>query len=126
MKDSIIEDQEEFMLRGKQTVAHFNQEQKDCYEDMIYEEYGEFVTSNFKEPVENQIKECVDIIVVCLGWLFSVGVNPFEAWKLVFENNLAKVTGKIIKDNTGKIMKSPESIVRKEQMMKNIKKLMDD
>lgn len=122
-KDIMVSDQEEFMLRGKQTVATYNEDQIEMYEDSIHEEYDEFVLACLNEPLENQVKECVDLIVVCIGFLFSLGIDPLKAWKLVWQNNIAKVTGEVEKDSNGKIKKSPESIARKAKMMEDIRGL---
>lgn len=130
----IFTDQEQFMLAGGQTVGELNPEQMTLYRDLIKEEVIEYMNASrrdtngeFAEPLENQCKELVDILIVVIGGLFSMGVKPNEAWDLVWQNNMAKVAdkGNLVKDKNGKIMKSPESIARKAEMMDGIRALIN-
>lgn len=122
---SIIEDQEQFMLRGGQTVATYNEKQYNLYGNLIDEETTEFKDAFYgDDPLENQVKECIDVIVVCIGFLFSLGISPLKAWSLVWHNNIAKVCDEVKYDKNGKIMKSKESKQRKDKMMEDIRGLL--
>ena len=68
----------------------------------------------------------LDVIVVCIGFLFSIALNPHKVWRRVWHNNMSKIIGKVKKDEMGKIQKSPESKARKVQMMDDIKSMLDD
>lgn len=125
MCNDVFNDQEQFMRAGKQTVGRVNATQSMLYVSLIKEEFNEFI-----EAVENEnggftkadfVKEAIDLVVVTLGFLVSQGVNGLKIWNLVLQNNLAKVYESTIKDDSGKIMKSPESEARKVAMMEKIK-----
>jgi len=131
---SMIEDQKDFMTKGGQTVSKFNFEQIGLYAGLIEEEFNEFVEARSlhdtcrtinDEPalLAHAVKENIDVIVTCLGWLLSTGIEPIEAWNLVAENNLAKVAERVTYDENGKIQKSPESKARKVEMMKSLNQL---
>lgn len=135
-KCSIWDDQAKFMLAGNQGVCEFLPSQVMLYQDLIVEEAGEFgdvlkqinqcsTSSEENELVPDAIKEAIDLIVVVAGWLISNGIDPQAAWDIVHANNMAKVAEKVEKDENGKIKKSPESIKRKEQMMADLRALID-
>ena len=119
---SIFEDQRRFMLAGQQEVT-YNPDQIKLYEKLIDEEYWEFRDALRTEPLENQLKECTDLLVVLSGWLISQGINAQSLWDIVHANNMAKVSEPPKKDANGKILKSPKSIERKEIMMREIRNL---
>jgi len=118
---SIFTDQKEFMVAGSQEVSAFDDQQSQLYVELIEEEFNEFAEAVALEPKECQVKECVDIMVVAVGWLLSQGIDPQKAWDLIHQNNMAKVNAVVVKDAKGKIIKSPESIARKNLMMTDIK-----
>ena len=119
----IFHDQAEFMKAGDQTIGEFNASQKLLYQRLIREEYKEFFIAVEYEPLENQIKEANDMLVVITGWLHSVMPKAHKSWKLVNENNMLKVENPPVKDEHGKIMKSEEAIKSKSTMMKLLKEL---
>ena len=121
----VFDDQLDFMKAGDQTIETHNKAQKFLYENLIDEEYGEFYLAVENEPLANQIKEACDIIVVTVGWLYSVGIRPWFVWRLVHNNNMMKVKHPPIKDKQGKIIKSPEAIAGKASMMKKIQEEID-
>lgn len=123
--DNLIKDQQEFMAEGQQEIYTHSPEQSELYKNLVKEEFTEFIDSiEDKEPRENQIKECLDLIVVCLGWLLSQGINVFVAWSLVHKNNMLKVIN-VKKDDEGKIIKSPEAIENKKQLMPRLRGLIN-
>ena len=129
---SIFEDKKEFMLKGDCSLDTYDDEQSELYEDLINEEYTEFRDASVDYHAINStklqaeaVKECVDLIYVCSGWLFSQGIDPQKAWDIVHNNNMAKVNDKVVKNDQGKIQKSPESIARKKQMMIDLMALVE-
>ena len=113
-------DQKNFMEAGDQTTDEYDIKQKYLYESLIIEEYEEFNNAVDTEPLANQIKEACDMIVVLIGWLYSVGVKPWYMWELVHKNNMLKVANPPVKNADGKITKSPEAIKGKIIMMHDI------
>ena len=89
----------------------------------LLEEQGSLALEASYEEI---IKEACDVIVVTLGLLLSMGIDVNKAWELVHKNNMSKVSNQdtIVKDENGKIMKSPESKARKAKMMEDIKELL--
>ena len=121
---TMSEQQRRFMQAGNQTTNVYNIEQIYLYKSLISEEVNEFNTAFNSEGNSEILKEATDVLVVTLGLIWSMGVNPQDVWNLVHANNMAKVSDNVVKDETGKIMKSPESKARKEKMMENIKCLL--
>ena len=102
-------DQEKFMKACDQTTGGaINEEQYALYRKLIAEEVGEL-----HEAVENndrveQLDALIDILVVTIGALHSMGADAEGAWKEVIRSNLAKIdaaTGKVIKRADGKVLK---------------------
>lgn len=119
-------DQIDFMISGNQNITEFNKEQCDLYINLIDEETDEFFGAIIDHPYSVEaIKEAVDILVVTIGYLVSRGVNPQLAWNIVHENNMFKVSQEVVKDENGKIQKSPESIEKKKEMMEKLRGLLD-
>jgi len=124
MSSNIIQDQLDFMKTGHQHTTGYHMDQEDLYTRLIIEEHGEWLLATLFETEQNQIKELVDILVVVLGKIISLGVDPQKAWDLVYANNMLKVTGKVVKDDNGKIIKSPEAIAAKAKMMRELEDLL--
>lgn len=117
-------DQAEFMKGGDQTVGEMNAEQATLYEELIVEEYTEFMESLNGDSLADCVKEANDMLVVIIGWLHSVGITSENSWKAVHINNMLKVANPPIKDPvTKKILKSPEAIAGKIEMMKILKEM---
>ncbi|MEE2956114.1 MAG: nucleoside triphosphate pyrophosphohydrolase family protein [Pseudomonadota bacterium] len=102
-------DQEKFMKACDQTTgSKLNPEQYTLYRKLIAEEVGEL-----NEAVENndrveQLDALIDILVVTIGAIHSMGADAQGAWKEVLKTNLAKInpeTGKVIKREDGKVLK---------------------
>jgi predicted HAD superfamily Cof-like phosphohydrolase len=101
-------DQEKFMKACDQTVDEFNQDQFNLYLRLIEEESKELaVAINDNDPVET-VDALIDIIVVTIGALHSLGADAEGAWKEVMSTNFAKIdkeTGKVRKREDGKVLK---------------------
>lgn len=99
-----FKDQKEFMEAAEQSTSGENVEQMNLYVELIREEFGEFMATDGVTP--DDIKEAIDIIVVTIGYLYSIGVDAEEAWRRVHASNMSKlVDGKLIKREDGKVLK---------------------
>ena len=101
-------DQEKFMKACDQSVGEFNVEQFNLYTKLIEEEFKELgVAINDADKVET-LDALIDIVVVTIGALHSMGADVEGAWKEVMSTNFAKIdheTGKVRKREDGKVLK---------------------
>ena len=101
-------DQEKFMRACDQTVGEFNQYQFNMYLGLIEEEAKELsVAINNHDKVET-LDALIDILVVTVGTIHSMGVDAEGAWKEVMQTNFAKIdkdTNKVRKREDGKVLK---------------------
>jgi predicted HAD superfamily Cof-like phosphohydrolase len=101
-------DQEKFMKACDQTVDGFNQDQFKLYVSLIDEEADELkVAINNNDQVET-LDALIDILVVTIGAIHSMGSDAEGAWKEVMMTNFAKIdhdTGKVRKREDGKVLK---------------------
>ena len=103
-----FKDQEKFMRACDQSVDRFNQEQFKLYVNLIKEEYtelGEAINNNDKTETLDAL---IDILVVTIGAIHSMGSDAEGAWKEVMATNFAKIdkeTGKVRKREDGKVLK---------------------
>ena len=98
-------DQAKFMTACDQTVGDFNAEQYKLYVDLIREEVSELEASNTRV---DDLDALLDIIVVAVGAIHSMGADAEGAWKEVMSTNFAKidkVTGRVRKREDGKVLK---------------------
>ena len=98
-------DQEKFMTACGQSTTEENQEQYKMYLDLINEEVEELKAST---TPHDDLDALIDILVVTIGAIYSMGANPEGAWREVISTNLAKidrVTGKVRKREDGKVLK---------------------
>jgi len=101
-------DQEKFMRACDQTVDDKNQDQFDLYHKLIKEEVGELQTAVDNNDRVEQLDALVDILVVTIGAIHSMGADANGAWKEVMRTNFAKIdkdTGKVRKREDGKVLK---------------------
>jgi predicted HAD superfamily Cof-like phosphohydrolase len=109
-------DQEKFMRACDQSVDG-DEKQFDMYLDLIREEYKELLVAQAlddehkrigtADPVET-VDALIDILVVTIGALHSMGADAEGAWKEVMRTNFAKIdkeTGKVRKREDGKVLK---------------------
>lgn len=88
-----------------QTTDHFNIDQFLLYEKLILEEVNELRMSSSQEE---RLDALIDILVVTVGAIHSMGANGEGAWKEVMRTNFAKIdreTGKVRKRDDGKVLK---------------------
>lgn len=105
---NVFRDQEKFMRSGDQTVTEFNTDQFNMYVKLIGEETEELAQAITEhDPVET-LDALIDIMVVTIGAIHSMGADGEGAWKEVMASNFAKIdkeTGKVRKREDGKILK---------------------
>jgi predicted HAD superfamily Cof-like phosphohydrolase len=98
-------DQEKFMRACEQTVGEFNEAQYQLYCNLISEEFEELVASKTKV---DDLDALIDILVVTIGAIHSLGADAEGAWKEVMSTNFAKIdkqTGRVRKREDGKVLK---------------------
>lgn len=111
-----FKDQEKFMLACGQTVGEINSRQFAMYLKLITEEYFELQESKTQL---DQLDALIDILVVTIGAIHSMGADAEGAWREVMRSNLSKIdpeTGKVNKREDGKVLK-PEGWMPPELMM---------
>jgi len=105
---NVFRDQAKFMNACGQTVGKRNQDQFDLYLKLIQEEVDELQTAVDDNDRVEQLDALIDIMVVTVGAVQSLGVDGEGAWKEVMSTNFAKIdslTGRVRKREDGKVMK---------------------
>lgn len=100
-----FKDQTKFMVACDQTVCEVNAPQFNLYKKLIEEEYIEFQDAKNQEE---QLDALIDILVVTIGAINSMGADGEGAWNEVMKTNFAKIdeeTGKVRKREDGKVLK---------------------
>lgn len=108
MASNPFENQATFMHAADQTVGELNEAQYQLYYTLIKEEVGELMAAHTADDRVEQLDALVDILVVTIGAIHSMGVDAQSAWDEVMRTNLAKIdsaTGKVLKRADGKVMK---------------------
>ena len=101
-------DQEKFMKACDQTVEDYNAQQFSMYVNLIKEEYDELNLAIDNNDQVEVLDALIDILVVTLGAVHSMGADGEGAWKEVMRTNFAKIdkeTGKVRKREDGKVLK---------------------
>jgi predicted HAD superfamily Cof-like phosphohydrolase len=101
-------DQEKFMRACDQTVDTKDESQYNMYLGLVEEEFKELQVAIEKKDEQEQFDALLDIVVVCIGAMHSMGADPEGGWKEVMSTNFAKVdkeTGKVRKREDGKVLK---------------------
>lgn len=104
-----FEDSKHFMKAVGQTTNSWNETQFKLYLNLIDEEHNK----ELKEAVENNDKveildALVDILVVTIGAINSIGADAEGAWNEVMRTNFAKIdpaTGLVRRREDGKVLK---------------------
>lgn len=100
-------DQQYFMQASEQSLE-YHKKQLEMYLNLVEEEFNELdMARSFNDHTE-QLDALVDIIVVAIGAIISMGVDPQRAWNEVIATNIAKIdpkTGKVRKRADGKVLK---------------------
>ncbi len=101
-------DQEKFMRACDQTVKDFNQDQFNMYLKLIEEETRELAVAIDNNNKLETLDALIDILVVTIGTIHSMGADAEGAWKEVMRTNFSKIdseTGKVRKREDGKVLK---------------------
>ena len=102
-------DQKKFMSACDQTTdGTLDEQQYELYRKLIAEEVGELNDAIENNDRIEQLDALIDILVVTIGAMHSMGADSEGAWKEVLKTNLAKIdtkTGKVIKRKDGKVLK---------------------
>jgi predicted HAD superfamily Cof-like phosphohydrolase len=101
-------DQAKFMNACGQTVGNRNPDQFDLYLKLIQEEVEELQTAVDNNDRVEQLDALIDILVVTVGAVQSLGADGEGAWKEVMSTNFAKIdslTGRVRKREDGKVLK---------------------
>ena len=101
-------DQEKFMRACDQSVDQFDEKQYSMYVNLINEEHQELLEATLSEDRVEQLDALIDILVVTIGAIHSMGADAEAAWKEVMKTNFAKIdreTGKVRKREDGKVLK---------------------
>jgi predicted HAD superfamily Cof-like phosphohydrolase len=101
-------DQEKFMRACDQSVERFDERQFEMYKNLIEEEYKELIAAENKSDMLEQLDALIDILVVTIGAIHSMGADGEGAWKEVMKTNFDKIdsdTGKVRKREDGKVLK---------------------
>jgi predicted HAD superfamily Cof-like phosphohydrolase len=105
---NVFRDQEKFMRACDQSVDNENIKQFGMYIGLIKEEYDELtVAINNSDQIET-LDALIDILVVTIGAIHSMGADGEGAWKEVMRTNFEKIdkeTGKVRKREDGKVLK---------------------
>jgi predicted HAD superfamily Cof-like phosphohydrolase len=101
-------DQEKFMKACDQSVEGYNEAQYAMYLNLIAEETQELSVAVQNDDQVEQLDALIDILVVTIGAIHSMGADAEGAWKEVMATNFAKIdkeTGKVRKREDGKVLK---------------------
>ena len=91
-----------------QSVDQFDEKQYSMYVNLINEEHQELLEATLSEDQVEQLDALIDILVVTIGAIHSMGADAEAAWKEVMKTNFAKIdreTGKVRKREDGKVLK---------------------
>ena len=101
-------DSDKFMIACEQTVSGMNDDQFRLYASLITEEYTELQEAIAAGDKVEVLDALVDILVVTLGAINSMGADGEGAWREVMATNFAKIdrrSGKVLRREDGKILK---------------------
>ena len=105
---NMFRDSDKFMTACEQTISGMNDQQFKMYCNLITEEYEELGAAIAAgDPVET-LDALVDILVVTIGAINSMGADGEGAWREVMATNFAKIDrqlGKVRRRDDGKILK---------------------
>lgn len=102
---NVFRNQEKFMRACDQTTGEVNLQQKQLYFKLIEEEFKELKAAGSELE---ELDALIDIMVVTVGAIHSMGADGEGAWREVMRSNLSKIdreTGKVRKREDGKVLK---------------------
>ena len=101
-------DQSRFMRACNQTVGAWNETQFNLSTSLIQEEVDELWVANAAADPKECLDALIDILVVTVGAIHSLGADGAGAWNEVMRTNFAKIdpaTGRVNKREDGKVLK---------------------
>lgn len=105
---NVFKDQEVFMKACDQSVTGGDDAQFNMYVKLIGEETGELADAIASDDPVETLDALIDILVVTIGAIHSMGADAEGAWGEVMKTNFAKInknTGKVVKREDGKVLK---------------------
>ncbi len=93
---------------GQTVGGEFDKDQFNLYVSLIEEECNELADAIQAHDQLETLDALVDILVVTIGAIHSMGADGEGAWKEVMNTNFAKIdkkTGKVRKREDGKVLK---------------------
>lgn len=105
---NVFSDQKKFMTACDQLVDQYSESQYVLYCNLIKEEIEELAEAISNNDRVEQIDALIDILVVTVGAIHSIGADGEGAWNEVMKTNFAKIdheTGKVRKREDGKVLK---------------------
>ena len=105
---SLFKDQQLFMEACDQSTGVYDEAQYAMYRSLIEEEVQELRDAIVAVDKVEQLDALLDIMVVTIGAMHSLGVDGEAAWDEVMRTNFAKIdptTGKVTKRADGKVIK---------------------
>ena len=103
-----FKDQARFMRACNQPTGAWNEPQFNLYTKLIQEEVDELWTANAAADPKECLDALIDILVVTVGAIHSLGADGAGAWNEVMRTNFAKIdptTGRVNKREDGKVLK---------------------
>jgi predicted HAD superfamily Cof-like phosphohydrolase len=101
-------DQARFMRACNQPTGAWNEDQFNLYTRLIQEETDELWAANAAANPTECLDALIDILVVTVGAIHSLGADGEGAWNEVMRTNFAKIdpaTGFVNKREDGKVLK---------------------
>jgi predicted HAD superfamily Cof-like phosphohydrolase len=101
-------DQARFMRACNQPTGAWNEPQFNLYTKLIQEEVDELWAANAAADPKECLDALIDIMVVTIGAIHSLGADGEGAWAEVMRSNLDKIdpiTGFVKKREDGKVLK---------------------
>ena len=103
-----FKDQARFMRACNQPTGAWNEPQFNLYTKLIQEETDELWVANAAADPKECLDALIDIMVVTIGAIHSLGADGEGAWAEVMRTNFAKIdpaTGFVTKREDGKVLK---------------------
>ena len=103
-----FKDQARFMRACNQPTGAWNEPQFNLYTKLIQEETDELWVANAAADPKECLDALIDILVVTIGAIHSLGADGEGAWAEVMRTNFAKIdpaTGFVTKREDGKVLK---------------------
>ena len=101
-------DQARFMRACNQPTGAWNEPQFNLYTKLIQEETDELWVANAAADPKECLDALIDLMVVTIGAIHSLGADGEGAWAEVMRSNLDKIdpiTGFVKKREDGKVLK---------------------